>query len=265
MRIKVGMMPGRLVEVEVNEGLTASEIFEKANVEISNHEIRLDGEKIQLDTVINNGGLLVAMKMIKGNARTIKVGMMPGRLELVEIEGTETAYEVFEKANIAVSNHEIRLDGEKISMDTIINNGNLLVAMKMIKGNSDVYVSDCTEEEIEMLLDVAIPKMIDAKSVNKLNCNLVEINISGIEGESVIVEESMFNSVYILKSEQEILELSINNTNNIEKIVKDSEVIKVLQEELALLKAKHQRLLEEASETSLKMTFVNDILKKLGF
>ena len=80
MRIKVGMMPGRLVEVEVQEGLTANEIFEKANVEISNHEIRLDGEKINLDTVINNGGLLVAMKMIKGNARTIKVGMMPGRL-----------------------------------------------------------------------------------------------------------------------------------------------------------------------------------------
>ena len=58
MRIKVGMMPGRLVEVEVNEGLTAREIFARANVELSNHEVRLDGDKIELDTVINNGGLL---------------------------------------------------------------------------------------------------------------------------------------------------------------------------------------------------------------
>ena len=58
MRIKVGMMPGRLTEVEVNEGLTAREIFARANVELSNHEVRLDGDKIELDTVINNGGLL---------------------------------------------------------------------------------------------------------------------------------------------------------------------------------------------------------------
>ncbi len=45
LKIKVGMMPGRLVEVVTNEGTTAREIFEIANVELSNHEIRLDGEK----------------------------------------------------------------------------------------------------------------------------------------------------------------------------------------------------------------------------
>ena len=262
MRIKVGMMPGRLVEVEVQEGLTANEIFEKANVEISNHEIRLDGEKISLDTVINNGGLLVAMKMIKGNARTIKVGLMPGRLTELSIEDGLTASEIFNRAGVEISNHEIRLDGEKIALDTIINNGSLLVAMKMIKGNSDVYVSDCTTEEIEMLLEVALPKMINAKSVNKLNCNLVEININGVEGESVIVEESMFNSVYTLKSEQEILE--VNMTNQIQERQDENMAIKVLEEELALLQAKHQRILEEAKETTFKMTFVQDILRKLG-
>ena len=67
MKIKVGMMPGKLVEVVTNQGATAREIFKIADVEISNHEIRLDGEKIDLDRTINNGSLLVAMKMIKGN------------------------------------------------------------------------------------------------------------------------------------------------------------------------------------------------------
>ena len=32
MKIKVGMMPGKLMEVEVQEGLSAYEIFEKANL-----------------------------------------------------------------------------------------------------------------------------------------------------------------------------------------------------------------------------------------
>ena len=65
--LKVGQMPGRLVEVAIQEGMTAREIFNLAEVEISNHEIRLDGEKISLDTRIENGSLLVGMRQIKGN------------------------------------------------------------------------------------------------------------------------------------------------------------------------------------------------------
>ena len=67
LKIKVGMMPGKLVEVITNKGMTAREIFDIAEVELSNHEVRLDGEKIDLDKAIHNGSLLVAMKMIKGN------------------------------------------------------------------------------------------------------------------------------------------------------------------------------------------------------
>ena len=42
LKIKVGMMPGKLVEVVVEQGSTAREIFEVAGVELSNHEIRLE-------------------------------------------------------------------------------------------------------------------------------------------------------------------------------------------------------------------------------
>ncbi len=67
LEIRVGLMPGKLVNVIVEKGITAREIFEIADVELSNHEIRLDGEKIDLDRTIHNGSLLVGMKMIKGN------------------------------------------------------------------------------------------------------------------------------------------------------------------------------------------------------
>ena len=71
LNLKVGVMPGKLVQVVVEEGTSAREVFSVAGVEIANHEIRLDGNKIDLDTKINSGNLLVAMKMIKGNMPSI--------------------------------------------------------------------------------------------------------------------------------------------------------------------------------------------------
>ncbi len=67
LEIRVGLMPGKLVNVVVEKGITARECFEIAEIELSNHEIRLDGEKIDLDRTINEGRLLVGMRLIKGN------------------------------------------------------------------------------------------------------------------------------------------------------------------------------------------------------
>ncbi|MBQ3421616.1 MAG: hypothetical protein IJH34_08085 [Romboutsia sp.] len=185
----------------------------------------------------------------------IKVGMMPGRLVEVEVQEGLTANEIFEKANVEISNHEIRLDGEKISMDTVINNGNLLVAMKMIKGNSDIYVSNCTEEEIEMLLGVRLPKMINIIGVHRPGNNIIEVVIND---EVLMIQEDMFDSVYELKSEENIIETSITETNNNNKIEK------TLKYEMVALEARHQCLLQEISEISLKKTFLKDLLNKLG-
>ena len=192
MNLKVGVMPGKLVEVAVEKGESARNIFELAGVEVSNHEIRLDGNKIDIDSCVNNGRLLVAMKMIKGNMPSIKVGGMPGRLTVVEYNRGESAKNLFEKANVEVSNHEIRLDGNKIDINDEINEGNLLVAMKMIKGNAKVFSSDCTEDEISILLEEALPQVIKAEDVVVHN-GVVEIKIGNSE---VIIDEDMFRSIY---------------------------------------------------------------------
>ena len=192
MNLKVGVMPGKLVEVAVEKGESARNIFELAGVEVSNHEIRLDGNKIDIDSCVNNGRLLVAMKMIKGNRPSIKVGVMPGRLTVVEYNRGESAKNLFEKANVEVSNHEIRLDGNKIDINDEINEGNLLVAMKMIKGNAKVFSSDCTEDEISILLEEALPQVIKAEDVVVHN-GVVEIKIGNSE---VVIDEDMFRSIY---------------------------------------------------------------------
>lgn len=198
LKIKVGMMPGKLIEVVVEQGSTAREIFEVAGVELSNHEIRLDGEKIDLDRTIHNGNLLVAMKMIKGNMPSIKVGLMPGKLTTVEFNQGDSARQIFDLAGIEISNHEIRLDGNKIDIDSSINNGGLLVGMKQIKGNAE-YVSDCSEEEIEILLENKLPKVIDKNNVGFV-FDMVKVST---DTDTYLLDKDVFYSVYTLHDEPE--------------------------------------------------------------
>ena len=258
LKIKVGMMPGKLVEVVVEQGSTAREIFEVADVELSNHEIRLDGEKIDLDRTIHNGNLLVAMKMIKGNMPSIKVGMMPGRLEVVEYTEGESAYEIFERANIGVSNHEVRLDGEKIAIDTRINNGNLLVAMKMIKGNAEFRKTDCTQEEVEILLGVKLPQVINTDSINMCGDNFLQIEVGN---ETLIVEEDMFLSVYNIVGGDEMVDIK---EVKIEVEPKDKKAMDVLNKELEELEKSYNFYIEEAHAISNKIMFLKRIISEIN-
>ena len=135
LNIKVGVMPGKLTEVVAEEGTKVKEIFTLAEIDIEGYELRLDGEKVKEYDEVQSGSLLVAMKKIKGNSSTLKVGVMPGKLTEIAIQPETTAFEAFDIAEIDVTGYELRLDGEKIDGDCTVNNGNLLVAMKKIKGN----------------------------------------------------------------------------------------------------------------------------------
>ena len=260
MKIKVGMMPGKLVEVVVEQGSTAREIFEVAGVELSNHEVRLDGEKIDLDRTINNGNLLVAMKMIKGNMPSIKVGMMPGRLEVVEYTEGESAYEIFERANIGVSNHEVRLDGEKIALDTKVNNGNLLVAMKMIKGNAEFRKTNCTQEEVAILLGVELPQEINTDNINMCGDNFLQIEVGN---ETLIVEEDMFLSVYSIVGGDEMVDTR-EVREEVEVESKDSKAMDVLNKELEELESTYNFYMEEARAISNKIMFLKRIISEIN-
>lgn len=230
--LKVGQMPGKLVEVAIQEGMTAREIFNLAEVEISNHEIRLDGEKISLDTTINGGNLLVAMKMIKGNASVIKVGQMPGKLVEVTYQEGQRAIELFGLAGVELANHEIRLDGNKISADDRIEGGNLLVAMKMIKGNSsavttssEVYVTDLTLNEIEMMLNVELPTRINKADV-------VDYGIC-VDVFDNAIDRDLFYSIYTLIDEQQefMQECELFQTVNTKEEAIDIQEVQPTQQE----------------------------------
>ena len=209
--LKVGQMPGKLVEVAIQEGMTAREIFNLAEVEISNHEIRLDGEKISLDTRIENGSLLVGMRQIKGNnnTRTIKLGLMPGKLVEVTYQEGQRAIELFGLAGIELANHEIRLDGNKINIDDRIEGGNLLVGLKQIKGNVEAYVSEYSTKEIEFLTGCVMPTVIDKNQVTEITSDMVMIL-------DFVLDKEVFDSVYELKEIEETV---------VEEVVEANEVV----------------------------------------
>ena len=135
LNIKVGVMPGKLVEVVAEEGTKVKEIFALAEINTEGYELRLDGEKVKEYDEVQSGNLLVAMKKIKGNSSTLKVGVMPGKLTEIAIQPETTAFEAFDIAEIDVTGYELRLDGEKIDGDCVVNEGSLLIAMRKIKGN----------------------------------------------------------------------------------------------------------------------------------
>ena len=66
----------------------------------------------------------------------IKVGVMPGKLEEVIAEEGTKVRDIFALAEIDIEGYELRLDGEKVKEYDEVQSGNLLVAMKKIKGNT---------------------------------------------------------------------------------------------------------------------------------
>ena len=271
MNLKVGVMPGKLVEVAVEEGTSARRIFEIANVEVNNHEIRLDGAKINIDDAIEEGRLLVAMKMIKGNMPSIKVGIMPGRLQIVEYTVGEKAIDIFNRADVTVSNHEVRLDGNKISLEDEINEGNLLVAMKMIKGNAKVFNSSCTDEEIEILLEQALPHELNANDVTYQD----DIVIVKVGNSEVMIDRDMFDSVYEMKDipsyndesevdwEDELFTPSILPEVTKEEKCECSKAKELIKSKLEEEEAQYKRWLEVAYEYKSRADMLKEILEQL--
>ena len=169
LNIKVGVMPGKLTEVIAEEGTKVRDIFTLAEIDIEGYELRLDGESVKESYEDHSGNLLVAMKKIKGNSSTLKVGVMPGKLTEIAIQPETTAFEAFDIAEIDVTGYELRLDGEKIDGDCTVNGGNLLVAMKKIKGNkwerddsSEYHDLPITVDEIAEMDDLVV---LDGKYV----------------------------------------------------------------------------------------------------
>lgn len=218
LELKVGVMPGKLTEVAVEEGTKVAEIFTLAGIDASSHELRLDGNKVSATDLVQEGRLLVAMKQIKGNAGVLKVGIMPGKLTQINTWDNMTANEAFASAGVDISNHEIRLDGNKIEGNSVVSNGSLLVGMKQIKGNFDgcgecvacqslskTYIAlEMTTQDVKNILGVELPLIIEQDFVEFVDSLVIVGN--GIDMEYVTVDRELFTSIYELVSNEDVID-----------------------------------------------------------
>ena len=66
--VKIGKLPGRIMEVALEEGATVEQAIEVAEiVEIEGFETRVNGAPATLETTLADGDNVLLVKKIKGN------------------------------------------------------------------------------------------------------------------------------------------------------------------------------------------------------
>ena len=66
--VKVGMMPGKIQEVAVQEGANVADALRVADVEVpSGYTIKVNESTADMEAVLQNGDLVLVAKNFKGN------------------------------------------------------------------------------------------------------------------------------------------------------------------------------------------------------
>lgn len=137
--IRVGMMPGRINEYAVAEGTKVSEVLELAELNPSGYDVKIDGELADLSTAVvgANTSLILLAKQVKGNVdKTVRVGMMPGRISEYAVTVGTTVEEVLELAELDPSGYDVKMDGEKVDLSAkVTDNTSLILLARQVKGN----------------------------------------------------------------------------------------------------------------------------------
>ncbi len=69
--LRVGIMPGRINEFAVEEGMKISEVLALADMDATGYDVKVDGVKCENPdntTVTSNTNLVLLAKQVKGNA-----------------------------------------------------------------------------------------------------------------------------------------------------------------------------------------------------
>lgn len=203
--------------------------------------------------------------------KTIKVGCMPGKLQVLEVREGETARELIQRAGLEYSNHEIRLDGSVINLDTDISNGSLCVIMSRIKGNVEYdYVTELCKEDVKGLLDLdeEIPTIIESDFV-EIEGSVIIIG-NGYSIPYVTVDAESFLSIYD-KVERPELRIEYPPTSYetiqitpVEHKCKCASAKEIIEKELKELRISRDKWLAFANEESAKINVLNKILDELN-
>lgn len=139
MNVKVGMMPGKINEYVIEDGTTVNEVLEIAGLNPEGYDTKVDGVKVtDLNAPLaSSAALVLLVKQVKGNASTVKVGMMPGKINEYAVENGATISQVLELASLNPEGYEVKVDGVKYTdLNTTLPEGaGLILLVAQVKGN----------------------------------------------------------------------------------------------------------------------------------
>ena len=196
--VKVAIIPGKVVKVDVEGNKSARELFSLAGLQINdNMVINAGSNVIGLDDVVV-GDIVVASAKIKGNSpREIKVAIIPGKVEKIMVEGDVTARRLFELAGLSVSeNMTINAGSEVINLDDTVRT-NIVVASAKIKGNNSEYKVDKDYDDSDlMLLDMDHIK--PDKDYTVVNSTEHFVQLKEVDSDrEVVVTREQFDSIFV--------------------------------------------------------------------
>lgn len=70
MAVKIGKLPGKIVEVEYNgpDGMTIDAALEASGIgDVNGFDVRVNGEEANLNDTVQNGDMVIFAKRVKGN------------------------------------------------------------------------------------------------------------------------------------------------------------------------------------------------------
>ena len=143
--------------------------------------------------------------------------------------------------------------------------------MKMIKGNARVFSSSCTDEEIEILLEQALPHEIKASDVT-MEDNLAIIKIGNSE---VVIDKDMFLSIYEEDEKAQEGEMPWDNRDIVDIINpapiehectcdKNAEARKILEDMIEENKVQYDYYMDKAMEYHEKMEVLKEAISRLS-
>lgn len=138
--VRVGVMPGRINEYAVEVGQSIKSVLELAQLDATGYDVKVDGEKVtdlESAVVTSSTNLILLAKQVKGNStRTVRIGVMPGRINEYALDGETTFAEALQIAELDANGYEVKADGNKVTdLNQPIGSTNLILLAKQVKGN----------------------------------------------------------------------------------------------------------------------------------
>lgn len=146
--IKIGRLPGKLYQVDFEEGMTVGQAITKAralaeeqgkSLDVAGCQIRISGNEVNESALLANNSVVTISQKIKGNSEGIVLVTYNQRQEELMISDETTAGEILEILGLENENLEVRtVEGDSLDDDDeLMDNGSVFVIGEKIESEED--------------------------------------------------------------------------------------------------------------------------------